>query len=74
MLNTSREILIEKADLEENTVDEIMRILSNEFDGTDGDEAMGNVAHVAKAAAKQEAVQAEAEAHAEPVMSEAQAQ
>ena len=74
VLNTSREILIEKADLEENTVDEIMRILSNEFDGTDGDEAMENVAPVAEAAAEQEAVQAEAEAHAEPVMSEAPAQ
>ncbi|MEG1904513.1 MAG: transcription termination factor NusA [Bacteroidales bacterium] len=32
VLNTPREVLIEKADLEENTVDEIMKILSAEFE------------------------------------------
>ena len=32
VLNTPREILIEKADLEENTVDEVLGILANEFD------------------------------------------
>lgn len=32
VLNTPREILVEKADLEENTVDDIIRILSAEFE------------------------------------------
>ncbi|MGL5636900.1 MAG: transcription termination factor NusA [Bacteroidales bacterium] len=33
VLNTPKEILIEKADLEENTVDEIISILKSEFEG-----------------------------------------
>ena len=32
VLNTPREILIEKADLEENTVDDVIRVLSAEFE------------------------------------------
>ena len=32
VLNTPREVLIEKADLEENTVDDVLRILSAEFE------------------------------------------
>ena len=33
VLNTPREILVEKADLEENTVDDLIAVLSAEFDG-----------------------------------------
>ncbi|MGL4780841.1 MAG: transcription termination factor NusA [Bacteroidales bacterium] len=33
VLNTPKEILVEKADLEENTVDEIISILKSEFEG-----------------------------------------
>ena len=32
VLNTPREILVEKADLEENTVDDIIAILKSEFE------------------------------------------
>ena len=35
MLNAPREMLIEKTDLEEETVDEVIRILKSEFEEED---------------------------------------
>ena len=37
MLNAPREMLIEKADLEEDTVDELLRVLRAEFDTDEQD-------------------------------------
>ena len=36
MLEAPRDMLIQKADLEEETVDDVLRILQEEFDETEG--------------------------------------
>lgn len=49
VLNAPREMLIEKADLEEDTVDEVLSILKAEFEEEENDEDEQNVAETSQA-------------------------